>query len=241
MLNNYLFSGIIPKIPSTAGLRPPLLYDLMNSIVNFDKETETSIHNLAKESREKIFDFTYPLSEKVDKEEFETMILNKFINRRIGFETFTLFQIKLNVKMNEIMPRYNKLFEAMADWNIFKDGEKFTKDSTDNRTTESSNSLSSESSSESTSDRRNSELPQNEIEDVANGTYLTDYQLDNNTASDTSMSTGSSDSTDNNIYHETSSKDVSDKIRIYNEFIENKNNIMTMIFKDLDSLFYQLV
>ena len=58
--------GIIPKIPSPAGLRPPLLYDLMNSIVNFDKETETSIHNLAKESRTKIFDFTYPLSEKVD-------------------------------------------------------------------------------------------------------------------------------------------------------------------------------
>ena len=33
----------------------------------------------------------------------------------------------------------------------------------------------------------------------------------------------------------------SDKINIYKQFLESKNNIYSMIFKDLDSLFYQLV
>lgn len=257
---NYPFY-IMPIIPDERYLRPPLLYDLMNSIVNFNSEEKTKTKNLASVARETIFDFDYPLSTNVNKEEFETMILNKFITRRIAYETFTLWQIQLNVKLNEIMPVYNKLFDSLENWDLFSDGETFVKNSTDNRnTTNSSTSSNSNTTSNSTSgsntsgntlDKRNSKLPQNEISDVQSGTYLTDYEKDVGTANDSYSTQGSSTSsgntstsgtgTDSNAYHEESNKNISNinnKLNVYNSFLENRNNIMSLIFKDLDSLFY---
>ena len=86
-------------IPNDKFFRPPLIYDLMQSIVNFGAQEETKISNLASKARVRIFNFDYPLSNKVDKAEFETMILNKFLMRRIAYETFTPWQIALNVQM----------------------------------------------------------------------------------------------------------------------------------------------
>ena len=120
---------LTPSLPNYDFFRPPLLYDLMNSMTNFGAEEQTKIKDLARESSSKIFDFEYPLSNKVDKEDFETMILNHFIDRRIGFETYTLFHIKLETKMNEIMPYYNKIFDSFDDWNLFTDGGNITKNS----------------------------------------------------------------------------------------------------------------
>lgn len=257
---NYPFY-IMPIIPDERYLRPPLLYDLMNSMVNFGQEEKIKIKNLSSVARETIFDFDYPLSTNVNKEDFETMILNKFMMRRIGYETFTAWQIQLNVKMNEIMPVYNKLFDALENWDLFTDSETFTKNSTDNRTTTNSNTSSNSStSSNSTSgtnatnnnlDKRNSKLPQNEISDVQSGTYLTDYEKDVTTSQDaynsqgSSTSSGSSNSsgtgTDADMYHEESTKNMSNinnKLNVYNTFLENRNNIMSLIFKDLDPLFY---
>ena len=245
---NYPFY-IMPIVPNDKFFRPPLLYDLMNSMVNFGQEEKTKIKNLSSVARETIFDFDYPLSANVDKEEFETMILNKFMMRRIGYEAFTPWQIQLNVKMNEIMPVYNKLFDALENWNLFADGESFTKNSTDNRTTtnsnQSSNSTSGTNATNNSLDKRNSKLPQNEISDVQNGTYLTDYERDAATSQDAYSSQGSSSSsgtgTDADMYHEESNKNISNinnKINVYNAFLENRNNIMSMIFRDLEPLFY---
>ena len=157
--------------------------------------------------------------------------------RRIGFDTLTAFKLQLYVKLNEIMPVYNKLFDALENWNIFQDGEVSERDLTDNRTINNTNNINS--NSESTSDRRFSEMPQNQLENIADGSYLTDYNLDKN--NDTSETNGISNTKDDNIVKEITKRSPSDKINIYKEFIENKNNIYSMIFKDLDNLFYQLV
>lgn len=272
-------------LPSLKFFRPPLLYDLMNSMVNFGNDTQYSIHELSKQASSKIFNFEYPLSSAINKEEFEENILNYFINRRIGYETFTLFQIKLKTKMNEIMPTYNKLFDAIENWNIFQDGEQFQKTSTDtrtsnqnttstqntnidktnttNRTSSSNNTLNNTADTNNTSDRRFSDMPENQIQNVQNGTYLTNYNYDTNTAHDTSTSNGSSEGEenqkttsaetnsmrnsgetnlqDNNQYEETSYRDVNNKIDVFAKYLENKNNIMTMIYKDLEVLFYQVI
>lgn len=107
-----------PKLPADYNL-PPTLFSLLNSIVNYDKEEDeqVKIKNLAKEGREEIFDFEYPLTEHITKEEFETMILNNYLMRRIGYDTLTAFKIALNVKLNSIMPLYNKMFDSLEDWN----------------------------------------------------------------------------------------------------------------------------
>lgn len=254
-----------PIIPNYDFFRPPLLYDLMNSMTNFGAEEQTKIKDLARVSSSQIFNFYYPLSNKVNKEDFETMILNHFIDRRIGFETYTMFHIKLENKMNEIMPYYNKIFDSFDDWNLFTDGGNITKDSTDNRqtTNQGSNTTSkqtsgntstqSSSTTSGTNDRRKSDMPQNNLTEIQNGQYLTDYEYDTISGSDSASSSGTSSGTesgtstttetgtDSNAYHETTVTDVSNKIEVYERFLENRNKTMTMIFDDLESLFYGLL
>ena len=249
---NFWMPMFMPMIP-TNNMKPPTIYAILNSICNFDTETQTKIVDLAKVGRTKIFNFDYPLSEKVDKEKFECMILNHFLQRRINFQTITGFQIQLNVKLNEIMPLYNKMFDSLDGWNIFEDGEKTTHDSTDDRTTNventANNSLSSNSNttSDNISDLRYSKMPQNELQNIKDGKYVTEYNYnqDNATNTDESTSTGSSSGTsntkDNNILHEEWNRSPADKIAIYKEFQENLKSIYGMIFKDLECLFYGLV
>lgn len=212
---------------------PPTIYSLLNSIVNFDEEEKTKIKDLAKESREEIFDFEYPLSTNVDKEDFEIMILNHFLMRRIGYDTLTAFKIALNVKLNEIMPIYNKMFDMLDGWNIFNDGEVTSRTVADSGT----NSLNNITTSQNTSDRRYSDTPQQQLSNVRDGKYITDYNYDTDNGSVSSSSAG----TDSRNTLETITRTPSDKMKLYKEFIENKKSIMTMIFEDLDSLFYGLV
>ena len=248
--NNYFLP--FPFIPANCE-KPPTVYSILESIVNYGKDDKTKIKNLAKEGRTTIFDFEYPLTENINKEDFESMILNHFLMRRIGFETVTAFKIQLNVKLNEIMPLYNKMFDALENWNIFNDGEVTKRNGTDDRTidtnSETINTLENNSTTNSseTSDRRNSELPQNQLESLRNGSYVSDYNYDQNNAesNDSSTSNGSSNSSnntkDNNIYNETIEKSPADKIAILKEFQENIKSIYGMIFKDLECLFYQLI
>lgn len=246
-----------PFLPPNCNL-PPTIYTILESIVNPDVDLnnpapEVKIKDLAKAGRSTIFNFDYPLTSNITKEKFETMILNHFLQRRIGFETVTAFRIQLDVKLNEIMPLYNKMFDALENWEIFNDGEVTTRTGTDTTTSQNtnntSNSLTNQSSTSTTdtSDRRNSELPQNQLEDLRNGSYVTNYNYDTNTnnGQDSSTSQGSSQATnngtDNKQYSETITRTPADKIAILKEMQENIKSIYTMIFKDLECLFYQLV
>ena len=212
---------------------PPTLYRILNSLVNYDAEEQTKIKNLAAAGREDIFDFEYPLSTNVDKEDFEVMILNHFLMRRIGYDTVNAFKIALNVKLNEIMPMYNKMFDMLENWNVFNDGERVTRTVTDAGT----NSLNNTTTSQNTSDRRYSDTPQNQLANVRDGKYITDYNYDTDNGSVSSLSSG----TDSRNTSETIIRTPSDKMKLYKEFIENKKSIMTMIFEDLEPLFYGLV
>ena len=212
---------------------PPTLYRLLNSLVNYDTEEQTKIKNLAAAGREDIFDFDYPLSENVEKEDFEILILNHFLMRRIGYDTLNAFKIALNVKLNEIMPIYNKMFDMLDGWDIFNDGERVTRTVTD----AGSNSLNNTTTSQNTSDRRYSETPQNQLQNIRDGKYITDYNYDTDNGSVSSLSSG----TDSRNTSESIIRTPSDKMKLYKEFIENKKSIYTMIFEDLDVLFYGLV
>ena len=230
-----------PFLPNNCS-KPPTLYSLMQSMVNYDAETKTSTKNLAKQCHSRIFDFEYPLSDNVNKEEFECLILNHFIMRRIGYETFTAFQIALEVKMNEIMPNYNFLFDAMDEWSLFGNNEVTTRNVTDSRTTASTTGMTNSSTDSNTSDRRFSDTPNNSIADVQSGTYVTDYNYDVSSGTASSTSSGTASTTDGGTLTERVEKtnDDSKMIDIYIKFTQRKKNIYSMIFKDLDVLFYQL-
>lgn len=235
--------------------KPPTLYSVMNSIVNGMKEEEeySPINELPYLSRSVIFNFDYPLSDKVTKEKFETNILKHFMMRRIGYETVTAFRIQLDSKLNEIMPKYNKMFDSLTDWNIFSDGEITTRTGQDSQTghdtNATNNSLTNNSSSNNstTSDRRFSDTPQEQLSDVRDGSYVTTYNYDTNTATsqDASTSQGQassvSDSTNNKSYNETITKTPSDKMAIYEKMQNDITSIYTLIYKDLENLFYQII
>ena len=228
-----MFPLIFPMMLPTNYDIPPTLYDIMNSIVNYDREEKVKINELEKYAREKIFDFNYPLSDKVNKEDFEVLILKKFKMYRIGYQTMTAFKNALEVKLNEVMPKYNKMFNMLDGWDLFNDGEKETRNVIDSRNTNSTSS----SNGTNISDRRYSELPQNRIQDVQDGKYITDYNYD----TDTNSMTGNNSINDNGTLNETINRSPSDKVRMYKEFQDDVKSIYTMIFNDLDDLFYGLV
>lgn len=249
--NNFI---CYPFLPPNCD-KPPTVYSILNSIVNGTKEPNeyTKIKDLAKEGRSTIFDFDYPLTQNVSAETFETMILNHYMMRRIGFDTVTAFKLQLNVKLNEIMPIYNKMFDSLENWDIFNDGEKQIRSGFDNRDSNSKseniNNLENNSNTNTTttSDNRSSDTPQNQLEDVKNGNYVTQYSYDTNINSGTDNSTSvgnsktNSNTSEKNNYEETITRTPADKISILKDMQTNIKNIYTMIFDELDVLFYGII
>lgn len=233
---------IYPMIPNLMKLgishdEPPTIYALLNSYVNYSKEVPVKIADLARTGRAMFFDFEYPLAQGINKADFETMILNKFLMRRIGFETVTAFKIALNVKLNEIMPLYNKLFLAIDNWNLFSDGEIVSR--TSNEQSSSTNANNTSTTTNTTSDQRFSNTPQNEIQQIKDGKYVSEYSY--NQDSGTGATASNTMGTNQNSQSETISRSPADKMLLYKEYLQNKQNLYTMIFRDLDELFYQLI
>ena len=222
-----------PPIPAW-NTKPITLYSYMDSIVNYGKaeNEKKKTRELATYSRTTIFDFDYPLSTNVNKADFEKQILNHFIMRRLGFDTPTAFEIALENKLNEIMPKYNKMFDMMTGWSVFTDGESVTREQ------ETTSELTNESntSSSGTSDRRYSALPQEELLNLRAEKYVTDYNYD----TDTRTGADSSESNGAGTLSETINRTISNKVDSYLKF-EKIENIMTQIYKDLEVLFYGLI
>lgn len=224
-----LFNMFVPFMPPNCD-KPPTVYSVLNAIVNGDKEDDdyTKIKDLAKEGRYKIFDFDYPLSSKVDKEYFETMILNHYMTRRIGFDTVTNFKLHLQVKINAIMPKYNLLFDNVDD--VFK-----TRVITKEGTNQTSNTSTNNNTSNSTTDNRFSDEPQSKIDEIQNGSYVSNYSYIQANAN----STGNAQNSGNGAYNEIVTEEDKDDnyFKVQNEMI----SIFDMIFKDLDCLFFSVV
>ena len=63
-------------------------------------------------ARGKLFDFDYPIFDKSYRSVLETKICKHFYTREIGAETVGRFKLFLDMKLNEIMPYYNKLYTS---------------------------------------------------------------------------------------------------------------------------------
>lgn len=228
---------------------PPTLFSILNSIVNYGNENPVKIRELAKNARTSIFDFEYPLDESVDKEEFETNILNHFIMRRIGFDTMTTFKIYLENKLNEIMPYYNKMFKFYSQWDLFENGETVTTTVTETKEGSQESNSSAETSSENTinttDDNRFADMPENTISNVQNGNFLSTYTYNKNDvmndSSSNSTGTQKVSSDDSLSRNENIKRSPGDKMSLYLQAQNEMNKLYTMLYKDLDSLFYQII
>lgn len=241
IIDNYYYQ-FFPCLPNDND-KPPTIYAILNSILNFNKpkEKQVPIKELAKKGHQYIFDFDYPLTDKINKDEFETLILNHFLIRRIGFDTLTAFQIRLNAKLNEIMPNYNIMFNAIDGWDLFNDGELTTRTNTTDSTSNSSLTTSTNTSADNISDRRYSNTPQNHLENVRDGSYVTEYNYDTDNSTGNSITDSSNNNSSNDKTNEIIKRSPADKVLTMKNFLESKQNIYSLLFQDLESLFYQLV
>ena len=238
MLWNNLFFG--PYLPPNCD-KPPTIYAILETIVDGDKDYNddpTKIKDLAKLGRGKIFDFDYPLTDKITKEYFECMLLNHYMTRRIGFDTVTNFKLHLMVKLNAIMPKYNLLFNAQPD---ILDTRKITKEGSDNVVSSSNTSSTNTNTTNSTTDNRFSDTGQGQlvISEVQNGDYLTDYTYSQSNATSNGNAENVGSGTNARTYSETITENDNDNtyFKIQNEML----GVFDMIFKDLDTLFYSIV
>lgn len=229
---------------------PPTLYSLMNSYVNFNKEEseKVKILDLPSAFRTYLFDFNYPLNDTL-KADFEENFLSHYMFRRIGFDTYMSFKIHLKNKLNEIMYKYNAMLNEFSNLDFLGVNEVHTRTLTNERTestdTSSSSTNSSSGNSSSTSDNRYSDTPENAISDVQSGTYVTDYTYNQQTGSSSTTATGtatsSADVTGNTEIEETINIHRGDSTDEYLKYQNEINNIYTMMYKELDSLFYGII
>ena len=91
------------------------------------------IANIIANSRTKIFSFDYPIYDEAYRSVLETKILKHYYTREIGLETYGLWKLKLDTKMNEIMPFYNQLYKSqllefnpLYTHNLYREGNKDT-------------------------------------------------------------------------------------------------------------------
>lgn len=216
---------------------PPTLYSIMESMVNYDNPDPVKIKDLSTYAKEKIFNFYYPTSELFDKDRFEDLFLKHYMFRRINYDTFTSFQLHLEVKLNDIMPKYYKMLEGFKSVNFDGDVETHLRTMTDSKTTNTTSNIST--TSDNSAESKFSNMPQDLIDDIKDDKYVTEYTQNNGTGSSSSNSTGNS--TDNGNLEENITIKRADSIDEYKKYLEIMNNILSMIFKECDSLFYGLI
>ena len=82
------------------------------------------IEQVIKNCLPKVFDFNFPIFDENYRSVIETKILRHFYTREIGLETVALWKLKLNTKLNEIMPFYNQLYKSeLIEFNPLYDVE----------------------------------------------------------------------------------------------------------------------
>lgn len=77
-----------------------------------ESEGYNKVADIIANSRAKVFDFDYPIFDENYRSVIESKILKHFYLREICAETVGVWKHFLDMRMNEIMPYYNKLYES---------------------------------------------------------------------------------------------------------------------------------
>lgn len=238
-----------------------LRYICESSIGNDKAGGYNKVADIIAQARPKIFDFSYPIFDESYRSVLETKIIKHYYTREIGQETYGLWKLKLDTKLNEIMPYYNQLYKSellefnpLYNFNITRDhNTKYDSKRTTGNDVSSTNTSSTNSTKTDNTVNRDlySDTPQGAIYNLENESYLTNARkvnVDNssqNTESGSNnirtISDGDDDfnSTEDYLEHVYGfeGKDASELLIKYrNTFL----NIDMQIIEELEELFFQL-
>lgn len=133
----------------------------------------SKVDEVIEKSWEKVFDFNFPIYDENYRQVLCTKILKHYYTREIGEETVGLWKLRLNAKMNEIMPYYNKLYAVWTkEFNPLFDTE-LTREHKLDRTGRTDSKQNSETENNGTSKNLYSDTPQGSLQNIDNETYLT--------------------------------------------------------------------
>lgn len=196
------------------------------------------VENIIRKSREKIFDFNYPIFDNEYRSVLETKILRHFYTREIGFETVGLWKLKLNMKMNEIMPYYNRLYNSgFTEVNLFNDVDLKTERDIDRKGNDEANS---ETNTNNDSWNYYSDTPQGTVGNIKNLTYLTSASnntLDGNTTGEAKSNFENTEDYLEHKYGKSGGKSFGElMLKLQEEIID----LDLMVISELEELFMYL-
>lgn len=169
-------------------------------------------------------------------------ILLHYYTREIGFETAGLWKLKLNTKLKEILPYYNKLYESELlkfnpMHNVDLDRTHIVQhigasDSDDVR----------QNANEGTVRNLYSDTPQGALNGVESETYLTDARKVTTDNSDTSVSQYAEKNSYTDVYQEllAGNNGSQSYAKLLKDFRDSFLNIDMMIIRELSDLFFKL-
>lgn len=223
---------------------------------------ENSVNEILDLSWNKIFDNTFPIFDEAYRKPLCKKILKHFYTREICCETFGLWKLWLNEKMELIMPYYNQLYEsAQLEINPFYNfdytktgGEVKASDTTVNENRTGTLNEGTHMVQEDDNDLWNkySDTPQGSVERLDNSTYLTDARNiteDNNrdvesatirNTTNGKVNVTDFDTTSEYTEHVIGMRGVVSVPRILKEYRETFLNIDKMICDELNDLFFKL-
>lgn len=176
-----------------------------------------------------LFDFDYPISDQIWKEELERDIINYFYFHEIGSETPDRFKWQFKTRMLLIMPKYVKLYDALQGVNPLATLQ-VTEESAD-RTT-SSGSTTTSSTTNTQADDMRTDYPDHA--DISNDipTEKTRSTTSNNTSTN-NMNTAEADR-EGKLKREGYQGEVTNLVENY---YKNMKSINMMIINELKDLF----
>lgn len=176
------------------------------SFYDLDKELNgtdylTSIDDRLDKLRPHIFDFNYTALDDATKKRIEIAILKHYYLREFAFESVGIMKLKLNDRLNLIMPRYERLY-AYQDEKIkpFINSyleETGTNEGTNTNTTNATSNVNNSSDVVNTQ----SDTPQGILEDLKEGNYASYCTVENNTGTTTSSDNSNVNATSNSNYN----------------------------------------
>lgn len=221
-------------------------------------------------ARPKIFNFNYPIFDENYKSVLEHKILKHYYTREICAETYGLWHLWLDERMNLLMPYYNQLYKSeLLEFNPFYDVD-LTTDSGTQRTgssedkgTETGTTGIEKTGSENGNSNENStgwnlfnDTPQGGITGIENGNYLTNATKTTNDI-DKEYEKQYSENIDEEKERNTQLNKTFENVEDYLQHVKGKTggasyskllkeyrdtflNIDAKVIKDLSNLFFNL-
>ena len=198
-------------------------------------------------AQSKVFDFTYPVpTGGVSKDDFEQGFLKHFYLREIGMETIDYWKLKLDDRLNTIMPYYNKMLTALAEEYDFLNPTEYSENIESTDTTHSqengTDNVTNTSSSESSANSQMTDTPQSDLTDFNDNQYMTSASKSSGTTSGNSSDERTTNKTvdgnkSGNVTRTIKGRNGYDGSTLLKNYIDAQRNIIQEIYNACDNLF----